>query len=173
MNLILIGYMGSGKSTLGKKLAKTLNYPFIDLDDYIEEKEEMSISELFEVRGEIYFRKIEHAYLKDILEFQNDVVLALGGGTPCYANNMELINNDKTSTSVYFKAGIKELVGRLKHERAKRPLLNRFNTDEELAEFIGKHLFERTVYYNQADIVVNVDRKTQFAILDEVMTHLV
>ncbi|WP_434035406.1 shikimate kinase [Formosa sp. 4Alg 33] len=173
MNLILIGYMGSGKSTLGKKLAKTLNYPFIDLDHYIEEKEELSISELFKVKGEIYFRKKEHEYLKEILEEQNDVVLALGGGTPCYANNMDLIKADSKSTSIYFKAGINELVGRLKHERAKRPLLNRFDTDEELVEFIGKHLFERAAYYNQADISISVDKKTQFTILDEVMTHLV
>ena len=173
MNLILIGYMGSGKSTLGRKLAKTLNYPFIDLDNYIEEKEELSILELFKTKGEIYFRKKEHEYLKDILEQQKDVVIALGGGTPCYANNMELIKEDLTATSIYFKAGIKELVGRLKHERAKRPLLDRFTTDDELAEFIGKHLFERAFYYNQADIVINVDKTTQFAILDEVMTHLV
>ncbi|MDW5290950.1 shikimate kinase [Formosa sp. PL04] len=173
MNLILIGYMGSGKSTLGRKLAKILNYPFIDLDHYIEEKEKLSISELFKTRGEIYFRKKEHEYLKDILEEQDDIVLALGGGTPCYANNMELINTNAASTSIYFKAGIKELVGRLKHERAKRPLLNRFNTDDELAEFIGKHLFERSFYYNQADIVVNVDNTTQLDILEEVMRHLV
>ncbi|CDF78598.1 shikimate kinase I [Formosa agariphila KMM 3901] len=173
MNLILIGYMGSGKSTLGKKLAKTLNHSFIDLDDYIEEKEQLSISELFKVRGEIYFRKKEHEYLKEILEEQSDVVLALGGGTPCYANNMELIAADKSSTSIYFKAGINELVGRLKHERAKRPLLSRFNSDEELIEFIGKHLFERAAYYNQADIVLSVDKKSQFEILDELMTQLV
>ncbi|WP_299781964.1 shikimate kinase [uncultured Formosa sp.] len=173
MNLILIGYMGSGKSTLGKKLAKALNYPFIDLDDYIEEQEQLSIPELFKSRGEIYFRKKENEYLKGLLEEQNNIVLALGGGTPCYANNMELITQHKNAKSFYFKAGIKELTSRLKHEKENRPLLSRFSTDNELMEFIGKHMFERAVYYNQAQVVIPVDNTTEMAVLDEVMSHLV
>ncbi|WP_159023028.1 shikimate kinase [Formosa sp. L2A11] len=173
MNLILIGYMGSGKSTLGRKLAKKLNHPFIDLDDYIEDQEQLSIPELFKTRGEIYFRKKENEYLKALLEDQDNVVLALGGGTPCYANNMALITAHKNATSFYFKAGIKELTSRLKHEKENRPLLNRFSTDDELMEFIGKHMFERSAYYNQADVVIPVDNTTELDVLDKVMSHLV
>ncbi|MBP1841373.1 shikimate kinase [Formosa algae] len=173
MNLILIGYMGSGKSTLGRKLAETLQYPFIDLDDYMEEQEQLSIPELFKVRGEIYFRKKEHEYLKALLQEQDNVVLALGGGTPCYANNMDLITKNENAKSFYFKAGIKELTSRLKHEKENRPLLNRFKTDDELMEFIGKHMFERSAYYNQADVVIPVDNTTELAVLEQVMSHLV
>lgn len=172
MNVILLGYMGSGKSTLGRKLAESLQYPFIDLDDFIEENENKSITDIFKSKGEIYFRKKEHEYLKDVLQSNTNVVLALGGGTPCYANNMELIKAHNNSKSVYFKASIPELVSRLKNERAKRPILSRFNSEEELIEFIGKHLFERTQFYSQADFTVEVSNTTELAILDKVMQHL-
>ncbi|MGJ5641225.1 shikimate kinase [Formosa sp. S-31] len=172
MTIILLGYMGSGKSTLGRKLAESLNIPFIDLDDYIEEKEGLSISELFAQKGEIYFRKKEHEHLKAILENQSDVVLALGGGTPCYANNMELIKTYPKTKSVYFKASIGELVKRLKHERAKRPILSRFESEDDLTEFIGKHLFERVPFYSQADVTLEVSNTTELAILDALMQAL-
>ncbi|QDO94156.1 shikimate kinase [Formosa sediminum] len=173
MIIILIGYMGSGKSTLGKTLAKTLEYPFIDLDDYIEAQEEVTIPELFKTHGEVYFRKQEHIYLKALLTEQKNVVLALGGGTPCYANNMELIKQHANAKSFYFKAGIQELTQRLKHDKNNRPLLSRFNTDDELVEFIGKHLFERTVYYNQADVIISVDQTTETEVIAQLMPHLV
>ncbi len=173
MNIILLGYMGSGKSTLGRKLATALEYPFIDLDDYIEEKEQQPISEIFKTKGEIYFRKKEHEYLKALLKTSTKVVLALGGGTPCYANNMTLIQEQPNTTSFYLKASIKELVLRLMHERAKRPILSRIETEEDLTEFIGKHLFERTSFYNEADVVIDVNQTTEIAILDQVMSHLV
>ena len=89
MKIVLLGYMASGKSTIGKQLSKKLSVQFLDLDDYISEKEQMSISEIFDKKGEVYFRLIEHKYLKAVLEKEEDFILSLGGGTPCYANNMK------------------------------------------------------------------------------------
>ena len=98
MKIVLLGYMASGKSSIGKKLAKILNVPFVDLDDLISEKEKLSIPEIFKTKGEIYFRKKEIENLENF--FQKDkFVLAVGGGTPCYGNNMDLINDN--SISIY------------------------------------------------------------------------
>ena len=94
MKIVLLGYMASGKSNIGKKLSKKLSMSFIDLDDYIIEKEKMTISDIFKAKGEIYFRLIENKYLKEILLEKKDFILSLGGGTPCYANNMEEINKN-------------------------------------------------------------------------------
>ena len=93
MKIVLLGYMASGKSTIGKDLSKNLEVPFIDLDDYIENKFEKSITNIFKEEGEIFFRLQEHEAIKEILENEDRFVLSLGGGTPCYANNMNLIND--------------------------------------------------------------------------------
>lgn len=172
MNIILLGYMGSGKSTLGRKLSESLEYPFIDLDDYIEKHEQSTISEIFKSKGEIYFRKKEHEYLKTILETETNSILALGGGTPCYANNMALIKTYPETKSVYFRATIPELVKRLMFERDKRPILSRFTNEDDLTEFIGKHLFERTPFYSQADITIEVSQTTELEILNQLMQAL-
>ncbi len=95
--ITLLGYMGSGKSTIAKIVASRLNLTALDLDEYIIEKEGCSIPDIFQKKGEIYFRKIENQYLKELLESDQSYVLALGGGTPCYANNMELILQESKS----------------------------------------------------------------------------
>src|SRR5690606_31864596 len=96
--IVLVGYMGSGKTTIGKKLSKIINYEFIDLDAFIEEKENLTINEIFKTKGEIYFRKIEHLYFIDIINQSSNFILSLGGGTPCYANNhLKLKRSDITS----------------------------------------------------------------------------
>ncbi len=159
MKIVLIGYMASGKSTIGKLLAKKMELSFIDLDDYIEKKEEKTISEIFNKDGEIYFRKKEHLYLKELLSLENDFVLALGGGTPCYAGNMSLIKNSIDAKSVYFKLKTPTLVNRLTKEKTKRPIVASLE-DSDIPEFIAKHLFERSFYYNQSDIVLNGDNIT-------------
>jgi shikimate kinase len=92
MKIILLGYMGSGKTTIGSSLSKKLYQNFTDLDDYIEKKENKTISEIFTEKGEIYFRKIEHVYLKQFIMDNDSYILSLGGGTPCYANNMDFIS---------------------------------------------------------------------------------
>lgn len=172
MIVILIGYMASGKSTLGRKLAEKIDYGFIDLDEYIEKKEKKSIKSIFKTEGEIYFRKLETSYLNEILENTAHIVLSLGGGTPCYGNNMDRILNAKNVKSIYLKASIPTLVSRLKNETSKRPLIAHLETDALLSEFIGKHLFERAQFYNLANIKISTDKKGESEIIEELILTL-
>ncbi|MCB0445146.1 MAG: AAA family ATPase [Gelidibacter sp.] len=172
MIIILIGYMGSGKSTIGQKLSNINGFDFIDLDSFIEKKEVTTVSELFKSKGEIYFRKIESQYLKEVLQFNNNTVLALGGGTPCYGANMETILNHTNVKSVYLKASIPQLVERLEKEKSKRPLIAHLKSSEALVEFIGKHLFERSIFYNQSHVIISVDNKTIDDIVDAIVMEL-
>ena len=172
MVVVLLGYMASGKSTIGKILAKNLNYTFIDLDNYIVEKENLTVPEIFKQKGEIYFRKLETNYLKELLSLSNNVVLSLGGGTPCYSNNMDSILQTENVTSIYLKASIENLVSKLENKKAKRPLVAHLKTKEDLTEFIGKHLFERSYFYNQAELVLTTDRKKKKDIIEEIILRL-
>jgi len=153
MKVVLIGYMASGKSTVGKLLASQLGIDFIDLDEYIEEREKKSIKNIFSEKGEIYFRKLEHNILVEILNENRSLVLSTGGGTPCYANNMQTIL-EQADHSVYLKMTIPQLVERIASEKSNRPLVKDI-ADNELPEFVGKHLFERGPYYALAEHVVN------------------
>ena len=172
MILVLIGYMASGKSTIGEKLAKKLNYNFMDLDDFIENKENDTVSNIFKNKGEIYFRKQETIYLKELLQNQSNIILSVGGGTPCYANNMELILNEDNVKSIYLKASIPNLVDKLINKKSKRPLIAHIETEEELTEFVAKHLFERIQYYNQAEIQIITDNKTKKEIVEDIVLEL-
>lgn len=171
MTIFLIGYMGSGKSTVGKKLASVLNFEYVDLDFFIENKEGKSVSELFSSKGEIYFRKVESRYLKELLSKENTIV-SLGGGTPCYGNNMQIISEANDSKSIYLKASIPNLVERVFGERKKRPLIAHLENKEELIEFIGKHLFERSYYYQKADVTISVDDKSVNTIVEDIVKAL-
>lgn len=171
MKIILLGYMASGKSTIGKQLAAKLLIPFVDLDNYIEECEGKSIKKIFEEEGEIYFRNKEHEYLKELLNKNEDFVLSLGGGTPCYAGNIDVINSYTNVISVYLKANIRTLVNRLELDRVNRPLVASL-TNEQLTEYIAKHLFERQFYYNQAKNVITIDSKSMEDIVDEINSLL-
>lgn len=173
MIIILMGYMASGKSTYGKILSNKLNYSFIDLDDYIEEKESLSVSRIFKTKGEIYFRKKETEYLNALLKNETNLILSLGGGTPCYGNNMDAILKAENVVSVYLKASIKTLVNNLKDEKSQRPLIADIKTDELLAEFIGKHLFERAYFYNQADKIVDTDNKSVEDIIKDLRSAII
>ena len=172
MIVILIGYMASGKSTLGRILAKKLDCEFLDLDDYIEEKENSTISNIFKLKGEIHFRKLETHYLKELLASKNKLVLSLGGGTPCYSNNMDVILKAKNAKSIYLKASIPTLIARLKNEKSKRPLIAHIETDDLLAEFIGKHLFERSQFYSLAHVTITTDNKPESDIVEELVLQL-
>lgn len=169
--IILLGYMGAGKSTIGRLLASKLALPFLDLDTEIEQFEQQSIRELFSNKGEIYFRKAEHLTLKHLLEQEKSFVLSLGGGTPCYANNMDLINQ-YTSDTFYLKASVGSIIKRLEGiPIEKRPLLNRIKP-EDLDEFIRIHLFERSFFYLQAQQTINTDGKNVEDIINEILYTL-
>ncbi len=144
--------MGSGKTTLGKKLATKLNLPFFDLDEAIVEQEGADITTIFETKGETYFRKIEHQQLKEILISNKQFVLATGGGTPCFYNNMKLINEN--SASVYLKYSAPFLASRLITAKKVRPLIKNY-TNTEMKLFVEQLLSERESFYNESNFVVN------------------
>ncbi len=162
--------MGSGKSTIGRLLASDLNLTFIDLDRYIEEKEHTKISTLFKQRGEIYFRKKEHEYLNHLLFENENFVLATGGGTPCYGDNMASITN-MSDASFYLNLSVNGLVNRLIKEKAERPLIKNI-PDADLPEFIGKHLFERNFFYTKAHYKINIDTENTAEIVGEIKSKL-
>tara|TARA_R110001632_G_scaffold100840_2_gene208209 strand:+ start:2648 stop:3172 length:525 start_codon:yes stop_codon:yes gene_type:complete len=170
MNIYLLGYMGSGKSTVGKQLASHIGYDFIDFDAYICDKEKMTIPEIFEKKGEIYFRKAESRYLETLLDNdQGKFVIALGGGTPCYGNAIELLKKSGHHT-IYLNLPFQALANRLWTERATRPLVSAIDTFEALEDYVRKHLFERGFYYNQAQTVIKIEPT---ATVDEVVEDIV
>lgn len=169
MKIVLLGYMGSGKSTIAKRVSNGINLPLIDLDDYIVAQEEMSIASIFESKGEIYFRLQESKYLKQLLDRKEDLVIALGGGTPCYGDNMEWIKNN--AKSFYLKASIQTLCNRLIKEKEQRPLIAAFD-EAQLTEFVAKHLFERRNFYQQAEYIISIDEKTIEEIVGEIILKL-
>ena len=172
MNIILLGYMGCGKSSIGRHLALEMKMKCLDLDDYIETQEKKSINQIFEDKGEIYFRKKENQYLKEVLETQNNTIISPGGGTPCFAGNLELIKNTINAKSVYLKTSLQELVNRLFLEKEKRPLIMHIASKDNLKDFIRKHLFERSFYYNQAEYVISTDDKSVEDIAVEIRSTL-
>ncbi len=167
---ILIGYMGSGKSTVGKVLAKNNNLMFIDFDDYIVEKENLSIPEIFKLKGEIYFRRKETEYLTELLSQKPEAVISLGGGTPCFGNNMEVVL-EATPNVFYLKLSVDKLEERLQKEKAQRPLIKDI-ADKELSEFIRKHLFERNFYYLKSHHIISVANETPEEIATKISEKL-
>jgi len=165
--------MGSGKTYVGEQLAGVLDYHFIDFDSHIEEKESNSIPEIFKEKGEIYFRKKESQYLRELLSGSIDkIVLSLGGGTPCYSGNMDFVNSLGLVKSIYLKCSIANLTDRLFYEKDKRPLITHLKTKEELTEFIGKHIFERNPFYNKAEITIHADSKSAKEIIESIVMNL-
>jgi shikimate kinase len=168
--IVLIGYMGSGKTKIGKILSKKAQLPFFDLDNLIENQFSKSINEIFSEKGEVYFRKIEQQAFVQKIEEQASFILSLGGGTPCYANNHELLQREDV-ISIYLKASIATLQSRLEHNRSGRPLLKDLS-ETELTEYIAKHLFDRAFYYNQCKMTIVVDGKSPEMIADEIQNIL-
>ncbi|TRO65432.1 shikimate kinase [Christiangramia sabulilitoris] len=172
MKIFLLGYMGSGKSFLGEQLSAEMNMKFIDLDELIVRNEGTSISEIFQKKGEVYFRRVERKTLEDLIELDEDVIVALGGGTPCYGNNMQLIKDSRETTSVYLKLNINTLTDRLLQEKDHRPMISHLKDRDQLLEFIGKHLFERNFYYNQSDYTIDCSEKSAKSIIGEIQQQL-
>ncbi len=170
MLVVLLGYMGSGKSMLGKQLAARMELPFTDLDAEIEAAVGMPIQEIFPERGEVFFRRKEHELLKDLLGSGKSMVLSLGGGTPAYAGNMDLVTA-ATPHTFYLQHSIPFLVERLEKERSERPLIAHL-PEEELYDFIGKHLFDRVPFYAMAGHTIPCDGKSPGEILSEIIEKL-
>jgi shikimate kinase len=147
----LIGFMGSGKSTAGKKLASSLGWSFVDLDKKIEETTGKTIAEIFSERGEEYFRKVESEMLKTLVSGDNTVISA-GGGTPCHGNNMEFMS--ETGVTIYLKLTPGQLKSRLAGSHQERPLLKGLN-EEEMLEFIKEKLAFREKWYSRAEIIAD------------------
>ena len=156
MKVFLIGYMGCGKSTVGRKLAEKLKLDYIDFDKHIEKERRKTISEIFDDEGEEKFRILEHEYLKKLFKKEN-VVIALGGGTPCFHDNIQLIN--KNGISVYLKMSSDTLLTRLSKEKNKRPLICDLN-DVDLKNFIETHLKKRKAFYQKANHIIQSDHHT-------------
>ncbi len=162
--------MGSGKSLISSKLNSIKKIEKIDLDFEISKELESSIPEIFEKRGELFFRKKEKEILERIFSLKEECILSLGGGTPCYYDNMEIINEN--SISIYLRAKVDTLMKRLIEDKIHcRPLINRI-PDEQLPEFIGQHLFERNHFYNQAKIIIDTDNLTAEEIAEEILSKI-
>lgn len=162
--------MGSGKSTVGRILAVELDIPHLDLDDEIEKACGMSVSDIFRNKGEIFFRRKEHERLRELLSGDGNFVLSVGGGTPCYYQNDQLLKHPGIRT-VFLKRSVDTLVSNIITERQTRPLLREI-ADGDLPDFIAKHLFDRNPYYLQADKIISADGKTPSQIVEEIAQWL-
>ncbi len=156
---------GCGKSTFGKKLANKLKCPFLDLDNYIENKTNLSVAELFSQKGEHYFRDLETSCLNEIITAQKKLVLSLGGGTPCYNNNIELIK--QSGTSIYLDAPVKLLADRIMSSENVRPMFKHLTKDETLIK-LEELKKNRELFYQQSSYKFNVVDLT----INEVITTI-
>ena len=151
-HIFITGFMGSGKSTISKRLAKQLKLDLIDLDNFIQESEEATIEEIFQTKGENYFRETETQYLKKIISLKTPYVVALGGGTVCFNDNLALIK--KNGILIYIELSPKTLFQRLENSKGERPLIKDLSGND-LLKFIEEKLNERKSYYQQAHITIN------------------
>ncbi len=162
MRFFFTGFMGSGKSFWAKKLSKRLAIPYIDLDEYIEAKEQMTVAEIFTTKGEDYFRQYENLCLKEIVSLHNHFILSCGGGTPCFYNNKKIMK--ALGKIIFFEVAIETLTVRLIRKKAKRPLLQHI-ANEDVHCYIENLLLQRKTCYEDYDIKVDADliNETTFA----------
>lgn len=154
MRIYLIGFMGSGKTYWGRQLSQKLGLPFFDMDEQIVNSEGKSINEIFETYGEEYFRLKEKGILHVITETHGSFVMACGGGSPCYFNNIDYMN--QSGTTVWLNTPLQALFKRLLTEKAERPLLKDLS-DEQLRSYITKKFADRKIFYEQAEVIVDED----------------
>lgn len=166
--IILIGYMGAGKTTIGKALAQELGVPFYDLDWYIETRMRRTIKQIFDEKGEEGFRRIEHNMLHEVAEFEN-VVVSCGGGTPCFYDNIDYMNSQ--AQVVYLKASLEVLYEHLQMGRRVRPLLLGKSPDE-VRTFIVEQLAQREAFYSKANYTLNVDLLDNFTKIQTTIENL-
>ncbi len=167
MKIFFIGFMGSGKSTWGRLIAEQLEIPFFDLDDLIEKRVNMKINDIFDRKGESYFRKIEGVCLRELHELK-DFVLACGGGAPCYYDNMSLMNS--LGITVWMNTPKQVMATRLLEEAEHRPLV-RGMAPGQLQEFIDDKLEERLQFYTQAQLVIDPTAITPHDLINQLREH--
>lgn len=165
MVVFMVGYMGSGKTILGRELAKTIGFRFADMDKLIEKKCGKTVSEIFASEGEGFFRQCERETLESFEGAGEDIIVATGGGVPCFGDNMEVLN--KLGITVYLKMSPSKLVPRLKYGRAKRPIIRDLD-DEQLLRFIEEKLPEREPFYSHAVVVVDCDGRSDEYIVSHI-----
>ena len=168
IRVILIGYMGAGKTTIGKELAKALGVTFYDLDWYIETRHRKTVKQIFDEQGEEGFRRIEHNMLHEVAEFEN-IVLSCGGGTPCFFDNMDYMN--RQAPTVYLKASPEVLHAHLKMGKGVRPLLLN-KTQDEVATFIEEQLQKREPFYAKARYTLDVNLMDSFEKIADTVAQL-
>lgn len=168
-NIILLGYMGAGKTSVGKALAQKLKTGFYDLDLFIEERFRKKVADIFAERGEAGFREIEYKMLHELAEFE-DIVIALGGGAPCFFDNMDYLNTK--GITVFLNASPDIIVKHLKISHTVRPLLQQ-KQGQELLDHIGRHIAERLPYYRKAQYEINVDCLDSFDKIDELVDEII
>lgn len=167
-SIIIIGYMGAGKTTVGKALAKELGIMFYDLDWYIETRMHKTVKQIFDESGEDGFRQIEHNMLHEVAEFEN-IVLSCGGGTPCFFDNMDYMN--QLGETVYLKASPETLYAHLKMGKGVRPLLLN-KTSEEVQVFICEQLQKREPFYEKAKHIFDVNVMDNFDKINETVAQI-
>lgn len=166
--IYLIGYMGVGKTTSGRELAKALELDFIDLDLFIQNRYNKTVGQLFEELGESKFREIESKILEEVSAFE-DIVISSGGGAPCFFDNMKIMNN--SGITIYLRANPELLAERLDTCKAKRPLIKDKSKDE-LLQFVTESLVKREPYYLQAKIVIETNEFINRSDLDAIVSEL-
>jgi len=165
MKIFLIGFMGSGKTYWGKQLSEKLKLPFFDLDEQMESSEGKTINQLFAENGEEYFRLLEKDTLHIITESHESFIMATGGGTPCYFNNIDYMN--KAGTTVWVNTPVEVLYERLAKEKVNRPLLKNLD-DTQIKGFILKKFSDRKIYYEQAEILMDEEGKNIDKIVERI-----
>lgn len=169
MRLYLVGYMGCGKSTIGRKVARFAHLRFVDTDSMIEQREGATVADIITYRGEEYFRQVEHSVLESTAE-QNDIIVSTGGGLPIWGNNMELIG--QLGLSIYLRRTPENIISRLSpYGRQKRPKFRGLN-DEQLLAFMTSHMAEREPIYSQADVVIDCDKLSDNDIIDLIISRM-
>ncbi len=165
--IFLIGYMGCGKSSLGRKLAKAGGMEFMDMDSIIEQREGASISDIFHYQGEEYFRDAERALIEELGTTEGDMVISTGGGVPAWQNNMELMNS--LGATIYLRRTAQQIASRLSpHGRQKRPKLRGLN-DEELVAFMTTNMAEREPFYSKAKYCVDCAERSDAELIDYIL----
>lgn len=164
MIVFLVGYMGSGKSCIGQRVANHLDWKFVDMDNLIESKADLSISEIFSIKGEAWFRDLERETLQEFKD-ENNIIVATGGGVPCFGDNMEVMK--QIGVTIYLKVSPENLFTRLERGRANRPKIKGLD-DVELMDFIKTTLPQREEFYDKSSFLINCNGVSE----EYIATHI-